>query len=149
MPDYRDAKIYKLKSSNTDLCYIGSTIQPLNSRLSLHKYHYKLWKSGNYHFVTSFKVFDDVDCKIELLERYPCDNRNELELRERHYIETIKCVNKNVPTRTMAEYHEINKDAIDAKRKVRHDCDCHGKYTTANKQIHFKTKKHLEYFESL
>ena len=148
MPDYRDAKIYKLTSSNS-LCYIGSTTQPLNSRLSLHKYHHKLWKSGKYHFVTSFKVFDDVDCKIELLERYPCDNRNELELRERYYIETIKCVNKNVPTRTIAEYYESNKDAIDAKRKTRHDCNCHGKYTTANKQIHFKTNKHKQFLESL
>ena len=163
MPDYNNGKIYKLVSQS-GLVYIGSTTKTLNYRLSLHKCCYKRWKVGKFNYLTSFKVLDDGDATIELLEEYPCKTRKELENRERFYIETNKCVNKCIPTRTMTEYyeenknqilkwnakyHETNKDAIDAKRKVRHDCDCHGKYTTANKQIHFKSKKHLEYFESL
>ncbi len=37
MPDYQKGKIYKLYSvSNEELVYYGSTIQPLNVRLSRH-----------------------------------------------------------------------------------------------------------------
>ena len=91
MPDYCNGKIYKLKSSNSDLCYIGSTTLSLNKRLSNHISHHKLWKSGKYNFVSSFKLFDDdSEAVIELLERYPCDSREELEKRERHFIETVQ-----------------------------------------------------------
>jgi hypothetical protein len=70
MTDYSLGKIYKLTSSNTDLCYIGSTTKTLQHRLAVHKCHYKLWKVDKYHFVTSFKVLEDeTEAIIELLEK--------------------------------------------------------------------------------
>ena len=96
MADYSNGKIYKLTSSNGDLVYIGSTTKTLQQRLSQHQSNYKRWKVEKYHFVTSFKVFDDGDdAVIELLEKYPCDSRKELELQERYYIESNKCVKGN------------------------------------------------------
>ena len=43
------------------------------------------------------------------------------------------------------QYHEKNKDIIHAKKNEKHDCICGGKYTTAYKAQHEKTKKHQEY----
>ena len=53
MPNYQLGKIYKITSSHTDLCYIGSTCEKyLSSRLGGHKKSMKCWKNGkrNYRF---------------------------------------------------------------------------------------------------
>lgn len=58
------------------------------------------------------------------------------------------------------QYRQVNAKAIKAKTKQyrqanaekikqKHDCPCGGKYTTVNKSIHFKTKKHQKYLEAL
>lgn len=63
-----------------------------------------------------------------------------------------KCVNEQVPGALRRaggrkEYdkqnYENNKEAINAKRCIKHNCDvCGGTYITAGKARHFKTKKH-------
>jgi hypothetical protein len=50
-----------------------------------------------------------------LVENYSCNSKKELETRERYYIENNECVNKNMPTRTMKEYQEENKEKIKKK----------------------------------
>ncbi len=163
MSDYSLGKIYKLvSSSNSDLCYIGSTTKTLQQRRAKHCSNYKRWKAGKYNsFVTSFKIIDDDnDAMIILLEKYPCNSRKELELRERYYIESNKCVNMVIPTRTFAEYYEDNKvriheyqkvyrednkDALYAKANSKHHCDCGGDYTQKNRSVHFKTVKHQRF----
>jgi hypothetical protein len=147
MPDYSNGKIYKLTSSNTDLIYIGSTTKTLQQRLSAHKYHHKLWKDNKFNFMTSFKVFEDGnDAIIELLETYPCDSKKNLELRERYYIESHKCVNKCVPTRDHREsckqYRETNKDIIHKKEKEKVTCVCGSQMRKDGKSAHLKTIKH-------
>jgi hypothetical protein len=145
MPDYSLGKIYKLVSSNGNLCYIGSTTESLAVRFTKHKCNYKRWKAGKYSFVTSFKVFDENDAIIELLERYPCDSRKELEKAERKYIESNKCVNKTIPGRTEQQYRETNKDVINAKRNKKFVCDCGGNYTYPHRSQHLKTVKHQKF----
>jgi hypothetical protein len=44
-----------------------------------------------------------------LIEDYPCESKYELESRERYHIENTKCVNKNIPTRTLLEYEAIRR----------------------------------------
>ena len=89
---YSQGKIYKLYSKEGDLCYIGSTIQPLWRRLKVHKY-----PSNGCRSKELFEKYESIE--IELLEDYPCNYRYELEAREKMYIlKTDNCVNKNVPT---------------------------------------------------
>jgi len=86
MPNYQNAKIYKLISPHTDNIYIGSTIQLLTKRLYN---HYKRQSCSS-------KILTDLgDCKIILIEKYPCDDKMELAKREQHYIDMYsdKCVN--------------------------------------------------------
>ena len=108
--NYQNGKIYRIIAGGE--CYIGSTTQTLSRRLAKHKCHLKEYKQGKYTNMTSFPLLERDDCVIILIENIPCNNKEELLRRERHYIETMDCVNKVIPLRTKAEYNEDNKDKI-------------------------------------
>ena len=110
--DYSKSKIYKIVCDTTKLTYIGSTIEALSRRLSGHRAAYKRYLKGNNRYVLKNNNY-----KIILIENCPCKNKEELERQERKYIETIECVNKNIPGRTYKEYYEDNKDKIKETQK--------------------------------
>jgi len=111
--DYTKGKIYKLVNDKSDDVYIGSSCQSLAKRIGGHRMYYKKYLEGDYHYITSSKLFEnDSNVSIILIEEYPCSNKMELERRERYYIESIKCVNKFIPTRTMNEWFKDNKDSV-------------------------------------
>ena len=117
MVNYKNGKIYVIRSYQTDKVYVGSTTQPLSRRLQKHKSCYKMYKNGIYNFVTSFKMLDYDDHYIELVEKCPCECREELRKIEGKYIIEMKnCVNKCVAGRTRKEsakaYRDNNKEKI-------------------------------------
>ena len=115
--DYKNAKIYKLVSFQTDKVYVGSTTQSLSKRKAKHKCDYKRWLDGKKHYITSFELIKYDDNDIILLEEYPCENKMELHKREREWIERVECVNKIIPTRTVKQYYEDNKEHINKINK--------------------------------
>lgn len=97
-------RIYKIKSEHNNDCYIGSTINNLNNRLSLHKSSYKRYLDGKYGYVSSFDIIKNGNYNIELLEEINFLNKQDLLNRERHYIENEpNCINKNITGRSRAE----------------------------------------------
>jgi hypothetical protein len=48
------------------------------------------------------------NCKIELIENYPCNSKEELLKREGWYIKVTECVNKMVAGRTKQEWKQDN-----------------------------------------
>lgn len=157
---YQNAKIYKIVSNVSDDVYYGSTCSPLSQRLSEHRSNYKRFLNGKFRYVTSYKILESDNYDIVLVENYPCNNREELHSRERYFIDSFNCVNKNIPTQTQQEwaikhreshrksskvYYETNKHIITEK----HDCVCGSEYTTHHKARHLKTKRHLNYIASL
>ena len=166
MPNYQDAKIYKLINTEGTLCYIGSTTQKLSLRKAHHHGDYRRLKNNKGTYLSSFEIYEDDehDCKIILLEAYPCDSKEELGKRERYYIESTECVNKNRPTRTKKEwridnkdiikkyskeYRSINKERIDKRETDYVDCECGSKYPRYRKCRHFRSKKHIKYMSSV
>ena len=147
MADYQNSKIYQITNTDNQLIYIGSTTNSLNQRLSEHKRHYKSFQKGKGNHITSFKILQHAGVEIELVELYPCDNKNQLHEREKHYIESTANVNKCIPGNIQGEsakrHYKKNKVAINAKAKVKNICPCGGKYTNRNKAIHQTTKKHI------
>lgn len=93
MLDYQNAKIYKIVCNVTGLVYIGSTCRTLEQRLNNHTNSYNCYEVGIKKYCSSYKVLENGDFEILLLENYPCNNRTELLLRERHFTDTITCVN--------------------------------------------------------
>jgi hypothetical protein len=94
MPDYQNGKIYKIVDQVTNECYIGSTTLALSQRLAQHGSAYKCWLNGNTNFVTSFKIIEQGNYDIVLIELFPSDSKEELYARESHYSQIIPCVNK-------------------------------------------------------
>lgn len=104
---YSQSKIYKMTCG--DLVYYGSTCEPmLSRRLSVHRCFYRQWIKNKKQYYTVFKLFDIGDPEITLVESVNCSSRDELRARERFHIENNDCVNKNIPTRSSAEYYKTN-----------------------------------------
>ena len=156
-----NAKIYKLVCNVTGDVYYGSTIKSLKQRLSKHECDYKRYLNGKIrYYTTSFKIIENGDYNIYLVENYRCMNKKQLESIEGIYIRYNKCINKCVVGRTLKEsykvYYENNKHKLNKynkeyyennkhKLKEKFDCECGGKYTYQNKLSHMKTNKHQKY----
>lgn len=122
---YETAKIYKLVDIGYTKCYIGSTIEPLSRRMTHHRSSYKNYKAGKYHYCSSFILFDEygIDCiKIELIEEYPCNNKEQLVKREGEYIRQEQCVNKVIPGRSTKEWLVDNAEHV-SKRQQQYRID--------------------------
>ena len=96
--DYKNGKIYKLVCNETGMTYIGCTTQPLSKRLYYHKINCKYSKNCIINNALSFKIIENHNYSIVLIENYPCNNIEELKRRCRYYMETIDCVNINTHT---------------------------------------------------
>jgi hypothetical protein len=134
---YQRGKIYKIVNDSLNLTYYGSTIEPtVARRLTHHKTNYKEWKNGRPNYTTCFKLMEEGNFQIILLENYPCNSKDELHARERYYIENNDCVNKIMPTRTRQEYYKFNKDILNEKSK---------EYYESNKEeVKQKAKLHYD-----
>jgi len=116
MPDYTNAKIYKIWSPHGEEIYIGSTTQRLYKRLN----HHKCARDCSSKIL--FENYDDV--RIELIENFPCNNKEELNKKEGEYIRNNDCINKVIAGRTQKEYREDNKEKMkeyceDNKEKIK------------------------------
>jgi hypothetical protein len=87
MPDYKNGKIYKIVCLNTLLEYIGSTCNTLTKRIINHVGKWTAWKQGKANRCGSFKILEGGNYKIELIEDFPCNNVEELHIRERHWFD--------------------------------------------------------------
>lgn len=100
MVNYSNGKIYKIVPTNgDDICYIGSTTkQYLSQRMDSHRTKYKNWQKNNKiekaSSVELFEKYGVENCKIVLIENFPCNTKDELEKREGEYIKTLNCINK-------------------------------------------------------
>lgn len=121
MVNYQQGKIYKIvTNTDDDICYVGSTTNKyLCQRMTKHKNNYKVWKNGKTNNTSSYELFEKYgfeNCRIELLEIFPCNSRDELTKKEAEYIRALNCVNKVLPDRTVKEwykeYYDENKETL-------------------------------------
>jgi hypothetical protein len=124
MPNFQQAKIYKIVCNITGLVYYGSTTQPtLAMRLSKHKYSYKCFVSGRGDYLTSFKILENNNYDMILVESCSYETKDQLHARERFFIENNPCVNMVIPNRNKKEYYKDNVDSIKKKNKQYYDAN--------------------------
>ena len=108
MNRYENSKIYKIVDVGYNKCYIGSTCESLSKRMERHRTHYNHYVKGKMKKKTTamdiFNEFGIENCKIELIENYPCNNKEELLRREGSHIKVMECVNRQVAGRTQREW---------------------------------------------
>lgn len=165
MSIYNNGKIYKICCDEIPEVYIGSTTYPLNKRWIAHKSNYNSFQQNEYAHVRSFDILKYPSARIELIELYPCNNKNELLQREGHYIRISNSVNKQETGLTKKEsankWAKNNKEKTKEWRNANHDtlledkkewyelnkerlsayvdCDCGKKYQVRHKSRHLRT----------
>ena len=153
MVNYQDGKIYKIVDNTNGNVYIGSTCKKLCQRIAQHRQDYHKYLNGKHRFMTSFTILENNNYDIILMEDVKdCENVEQLRAIERDYIESIECVNKNIPGRTKQEYnilyYENNKTILDKKNKDYYENnkvkikECMKKYNEEHKE-HLKALKSI------
>jgi ribosome-interacting GTPase 1 len=163
MVNYGKGKIYKIEPiveyEDGDI-YIGSTTKDyLSQRMEKHRSSYKLFKEGKIKTkCMSSKLFDKYgidNCIIILIESVNAQSIEELKRRERHYITTLKCINKQIPSRTKKEYDSDNRAKLsEYSNKYYHEnkqvinqqvaCDCGDYFSKSHRSRHMKSARHQQ-----
>lgn len=148
MVNYQLGKIYKIVDLDSNKCYVGSTCEPtLARRLANHVSDYKQYLKGKGSNISSFIILAMDDYDIVLLEKYPCNCKDELHARERYYTQLLPCVNKIknqglINEIGVKEYKKLSYETnIDDKQL--YECKCGSNILRlSDKARHFKTIKH-------
>ena len=151
MPDYQNGKIYMLTTQKNCKVYIGSTTTTLNTRLTEHSSSYKRWLCG-YHknYITAYEVLEFDDCKIELIEEYPCENLTELHKRECYHLKLNIdfIVNRYITGKPKGECDYEKKRRI--TRREKYMCVvCNKELCIGAKYKHDKTATHIKNYNRL
>lgn len=142
-------RIYQIYCNETGERYIGSTKQKLSQRIQQHKHAYKCYitkKSERY--ILSFKIIERRNFGISLLETRYFDSKEEMEQRERWFIENLpNIVNKVIPCRTQEEYYNDNRFIILEKKKTYYELnkDKKRQYYLDNKERILENQKKYYY----
>jgi hypothetical protein len=109
MVNYQNTKIYRIYPScdhEEGDVYIGSTTKLyLSYRMAIHR-----CSSNTTSSKLLFEKYGVENCKIELLELFPCNSRDEQSAKEGEWIRKTNCVNKQIAGRTKKEYQKEYRD---------------------------------------
>ena len=145
-PRYQNGMIYKLVNSADEQFYIGSTCLSLAKRKSSHKKEATKCPDQRVYKHLNDVGWANVD--IILIEKFPCADKNELEKRQRHWIETLKpSLNKNIPTRlVICEHNRQRVACADCKPSLLDtvQCECGRTIQIRGLRVHIKSSRHAE-----
>ena len=140
MPNYQEGKIYKIYNTVTDDIYIGSTTQKLCARMRDHRKPCNVTKHADLPIYKSFIEHGMHNFFIELAEKCPCNDKDELRKKEGEYVKQLKpSLNLYVPGRTNKEYKEDNKERIEQQQKLYREEN--KEKTSQAKKIRYQTHK--------
>ena len=112
--DYSNAKIYCIRNYNDSDVYVGSTCQPLSKRMADHRIAMNSKRQRDFNMTLYVKMRDQgaTNSYIELLEEYPCENKEQLRAKEGEYIRSLSTLNKRIEGRTIEEWRKDNEEHL-------------------------------------
>jgi group I intron endonuclease len=121
MVNYKNGKIYKLVNSENEKIYIGSTCTPLKNRMARHLVSAKDPRRTSTIYNEMRRIGSD-NFSIAKIERFPCNQRDQLEVREfqimRHMLrQGHELLNSTIVFRKASEDHKL-KMSIAQKGRV-------------------------------
>ena len=162
--DYQESKIYKIYNTINDDIYVGSTTQKLCERMRDHRYCINNQKKKDRPLYQAFREHGIEHFFIELIEKCPCNDKDELRKKEGDRIRQLKpYLNMNIAGRTCKEYHNDNREHIKEHKKQYHEhnkeyfkeyskahngekitCECGCMIARGQLRRHQRSKKHIE-----
>lgn len=130
--------------------YYGATTRTMEKRFSEHCYKYNEYLKGKGCYVSSFTLFDKYgchNCMVREMEKVEYENKRQLHEYENAYMVNNPCVNKRNAVLDMVARKQDKKRRNKIWFKIKHQCDCGGKYLNRHKAKHMKTMKHQRYLE--
>ena len=110
MPNYQEGKIYKIYNTVNDGIYVGSTTLKLCERLRDHRRRYRTQAYTHLLLYKAFAEYGVDNFYIELIEKCPCNDKDEAHKKEGWWIRELRpSLNKAPPGRTKQEYQEYYK----------------------------------------
>jgi hypothetical protein len=156
MQKYSQAKIYAIKSPNTDKMYIGSTCDTLERRLKAHIYSYNTYQNSPKQYSSSFEIISKGSPYISLLKECPSIYRHQILLEEGNFIRLLRkdCVNIRQENLTYEEkvsqaksyyhlYNKINSSFISQQKKAYYEKNKERIKIRARNYYHNKKKELL------
>ncbi len=142
MNKYQEGKIYKIINRNNEgQCYIGSTCMALYMRFKQHKRDYRDADRRTCMSKVLFDLYGVENCKIELIENFPCDTNAQLLRRETEFIEINDCVNIIAPIKSKEQIK------LDMRQIVTCDCGC--EFQKGEKARHLTTDIHKNWIAGI
>jgi group I intron endonuclease len=118
MPNYQEGKIYKIYNTINDDIYVGSTTLKLCERMRDHRKCVNDEAKQHFFIYKAFRELGVENFFIELIEKCPCNDKDELRKKEGEWIRELKpSMNKNIAGRTINEYRIDNKEYIQEQNK--------------------------------
>ena len=116
--NYQDGKVYKIYNTINDDIYIGSTTQKLCERMRQHRCDNSLTGKMNYPIYKAFREYGVENFFIELIEKCPCNGKDELRRKEGEYIRALKpSLNIRIEGISRKGYYNDNGDMFLEKSK--------------------------------
>ena len=109
---YQNGKIYAVKNDITDEVYIGSTLVSLSRRMVQHRSDAKKYPD-KMPLTRKMNGIGIEHFYIELVEDYPCKNKEHLNKREGGLIRELATINRRVEQRTPTEIAEQRREYRD------------------------------------
>ena len=151
--NYQNGTIYCIKNCITSDIYVGSSTQPLSKRMEKHRASINCEKRGRGLLYQKMREHGVENFFITLIEKYPCNDIEELRAKEGEWIEKIGTLNMKVAGRTPEQYR---KDTVEHKKEYDKDYrerttekrkeQAHQRYE--NNKEHIKQKSNQHYHQN-
>jgi group I intron endonuclease len=141
--NFENAVIYKITNDFNSDIYIGSTCNTLTKRFSGHKTDANQEKNKSKPL---YKLINEIGFdrfRIQLIEKYPCEDRYQLRQREGKYIRELGTLNINIAGRLTCDYHVEKKEEIKQNEKIYRDAN-KGKISERKKKYYDSNKEELK-----
>ena len=118
---YQRGKIYFNGNYVDDDIYIGITTQTLKRKFNKHKVQIDNEKTKHRKLYAKMIEMGVEHFYIEKIEKFPCNDVEELQKRERHHIlERKPVLNIQIPLRTMEEWRRDSQEHLHEYERQRH-----------------------------
>ena len=140
---YQNSKIYSIKNTLNDEIYIGSTTVSLSQRMTKHRASLKCEKRGKCLLYQRMKELGVDNFYITLVEKYPCNDIEELRAKEGEWILKIGTLNQVVAGRKPEQYRKDN-----VEHKQEYDKEYHKQNKEKrSEQAHQRYEDNKEYIK--